>query len=341
MTIDTPPFPTSDTARATGMSFRAPIPLAQLLKPVGGMVWASSSNFLAFLRRILRAILSRVAKTFNVGLDMAAPADGGPPEASFVASQDNPSGQAAVEGAAGQATRELNEFVQSLVGKHPDLERLGSATGPAYLAMVLDELGTGLQAAKVESEDLETSVDEYLPLAAERLGVTPQEARALFEEGDIPEAGEFAKSSDVKALLGIFSRLQDLKRDTARMRSSFCAHYAAACAPGSDLVQTAQAKLSKFGGLDLEKMAENALSQGRSDEKQASGENSSVNSHGGSKVFSLRLASVNDPVAQGTTPDNGFRSRAGRYGGGVDDGLAPPATFDIDDTESAIPSRER
>jgi hypothetical protein len=341
MTIDTPPFRTSDTARATGMSFRAPVPLAQLLKPVGGMVWVSSSNFLAFLRRIVRAILSRVAKTFNVNLDMASPADGAGHDASFFASKDNPGGQAAVEGAAGEATRELNEFVQSLVGKQPDLERLGSEKGPAYLALVLEELGTGLQAAKVETEDLEASVDEYLPLAAERLGVTPLEARALFEEGDIPEAGEFAKSADVKALLAVFSRLQDVKRDTARMRSSFCTHYAAACAPGSNLAQTAQAKLTKFGGLDLEKMAENSLSQVRPDEKQASAGNSSVNSPRGNKVFPIRLASVNDPAAQSRTPENGFRSRAGRYGGGVDDGLVPPATYDIDDTESAIPSRER
>jgi hypothetical protein len=338
----TPPFTVSGPAGAAraAMNFTAPVPLAALLKPME-KVWIGGSNFFHFLMRIVRAMLARVASAFNVKVQGAGdPADGPAAQsASFVAPGDAPNAQATVEAAAEAGAREVSEFVERLISKKPEIDRLQGESGSAYLAMALEELGSSMGVAKTESEDLEATIAKDLPGVAAKLGIDMASARTLFEEGDVPEGSELAKRDDVKRLLTAFSRLQDLKRDVNRMKFSFGDHCVAAKGAGiSDLAAIADAKLSMFADAELKKYVENALSQVVSHKKHELELKTSVNLDEEEGGVPKQPSANEQVIAKEAPPPSAWRSRAAMKAG-VEAG--PPGPSDHTDQSEGSVDRNR
>lgn len=322
-----PPFPLSPLA-ARDRAFSAPVPLAVLLAPVTKL-WSAGSSFVSFLMRIVRVILARVGKAFGVGLQ--APGlgvDGAEPPAaaSFVSEAHLPDAQQAVERAAQAAASQLSEFLEKVVSQKPVLDKLQGEGAPAYLALVLDELGQSIRSRDAELSELNERVDAGVQVIAATLGVSVQSTRTLIEEGDLPENTALANDDRVKAVLADLSRLQDVRRDSMRMKLSFCDHCIAARGEGAEpeLAAIADDKVAAWADEDLTKALENAFSQRHRPKKNEERVNSPQEELGGAVAKPEIIVR---------------RSRAGLSAGNVD-AATPPHSADDDGDEHQLP-RER
>lgn len=326
--------------------------LAGAVNSVGSSVAMVGSAVFEQIYRMIRALMAKIARFFNVQMDMPEEAPRSQAElnaaaASFAGEQD------AVEGASAEAEELLAQKVSQLSAERINATTLVDAHGDKYLSFKLQDVGE--TAARLESAlaEKESQLAGTLIEFAQKYEMSVDAAVHLLKSESVPRAEK--DRNFPPASLALLDEIEGLNGDLAAIQMRFCTYAALGVRLGAqegreELRAVSEAFISRFANDAMRKsIDELALEEAPHQSQEISPKLGSldVNSskYDNNNVVSLvpRAAPPAAEVQVSSPPAS--LSRSQRFGAvgdvGPDDASTGVDAGDFEDDASAAAQRPR